>query len=150
MLSAARYTTMCRLHGELRWRAGGPRFHRQAPQARPRRAAPTRHYRALTSAGGSPWIGRVAVRDDGVVWRRAVQPKRRIGEGGLQALPHDGDGGWRDLNPDPAAIELLRRLQRCAAAAKRVEHQIAGIRASQDDPLQERERLLGQVAQLFA
>jgi hypothetical protein len=33
----------------------------------------------------------------------------------------------RDVNPDPAAAKLLRRGDGGAAAAERVEHQVAGV-----------------------
>ena len=48
----------------------------------------------------------------------------------------------RDVDADPAAVEVLRGDYRRAAAAERIEHQIALVRGRLNDPLEQRERLL--------
>ena len=55
----------------------------------------------------------------------------------------------RDVDADPAAVEILRGDHRRAAAAERIEHQIALVRGRLDDPLEQGERLLRIEARRF-
>ncbi len=57
------------------------------------------------------------------------------------------DGEIGDINADPLATQLLRRVNRRAATAKRVEHNIAGIGAGFDDAFEKGLWLLGRVAE---
>jgi hypothetical protein len=55
----------------------------------------------------------------------------------------------RDVDADPLAPQLLRRVHRGAAAAERIEHHVAGVGGRGDDALQQRDGLLGGVAEAF-
>ena len=46
----------------------------------------------------------------------------------------------RDVDADPLPPELLRRVDRRAAAAERIEHDVAWVGRGGDDALKERER----------
>ncbi len=52
-----------------------------------------------------------------------------------------------DVDPDPAAAQLLGGGDGGAAAAERIEHHIAGVAAGLHDALEQRQRLLGGVAE---
>ena len=49
------------------------------------------------------------------------------GEGVLQPFLDQADREMRDVDPDPVAPELLRRVNGGAAAAERVEHDVAFV-----------------------
>ena len=65
----------------------------------------------------------------------------------LQPVLHQGDGEVGDVDADPAPAQLLRGRDGGAAAAERVEHDVAGVAAGREDALQEREWLLRGVAE---
>src|SRR5438132_11599961 len=48
-----------------------------------------------------------------------------------------------DVDADPLSPEFLRRMNRRAASAKRIEHHIAGFSARLDNSFEQRQRLLG-------
>src|SRR5207248_10498511 len=54
-----------------------------------------------------------------------------------------------DVDSDPLPIELLCGVNRCAAPAKRIKHDIAGIARSADDALEKRLWFLRRVTQSF-
>nr|WP_245639406.1 hypothetical protein [Rubellimicrobium mesophilum] len=52
-----------------------------------------------------------------------------------------------DVDADPAAAELLRRVDGGAAAAEGLEHEVAGVGGGGDDAFEEGDGLLGGVAE---
>ena len=54
-----------------------------------------------------------------------------------------------DVDADPAALQLGGGVQSRAAAAERVEHDVAGIGRGGENALQQRDRLLRGVAEAF-
>ena len=85
---------------------------------------------------------------------RGVQAGRRANHARCrsqraEALLHQPHGQMRDVDADPAAVEVLRGDYRSAAAAERIEHQIALVRRRLDNSLEQRERLLRLEARRF-
>ena len=68
-------------------------------------------------------------------------------EGVLESSTHDGNCEVRYVDPNPAPIQLLGRDQGGATAAERIEHSVAWIGGSPDDPLEQSSRLLSGVTQ---
>ena len=54
-----------------------------------------------------------------------------------------------DVDPDPLPPELLRRVDRRAAAAEGIQDDVAGVGGGRDDAFEEGEGLLGGVAEAF-
>src|ERR1035437_1820807 len=67
----------------------------------------------------------------------------------LQAVFDEGNRELRHVNADPVPAILLRCVNRRAAAAEGVEHEVARIAARQNDALQQRHGLLRRVAEAF-
>ena len=72
-----------------------------------------------------------------------------LAEGVAQAVADEGDGDVRDVDPDPVAVEPFGRGNRGAAAAERVEDDIALGAAGVDDAFEQGFGLLGGVAEAF-
>ena len=68
-------------------------------------------------------------------------------EGVFEAVFDVRDGEMRHVNAEPRAAQFLRGVNRRAAAAERVKHDVAFVAAGLNDALQERERLLCRVAE---
>ena len=67
----------------------------------------------------------------------------------LQTVAHQADGEVGDVNPDPAAVEAFGHYGRCAAAAERVQDEVAFVAAGADDAVQQRFRLLSRITETF-
>ena len=59
------------------------------------------------------------------------------------------DGEISDINANPLPTELLRRMNRRAATAKRIKDNVAFIAAGFNDAFEQRERLLRRITQTF-
>ncbi len=59
------------------------------------------------------------------------------------------DGQMRDVDADPSTAELLRRMDRGAAAAEGIEHDIAFVRRGAKNAFEKGEGLLGRIAEAF-
>ena len=57
--------------------------------------------------------------------------------------------GERCSAPRPRPPQLLRRIDRSATTAERIEHHVAGVGRGGDDPFEEGTRFLGGVAEDF-
>ena len=66
-----------------------------------------------------------------------------------QTAGHQIDGQWLDIDAEPAAPEALRGFDGGAAAAERIEDEVALVAAGADDALEEGERFLGGVTEAF-
>ncbi len=53
----------------------------------------------------------------------------------------------RDVDPDPLALQLLRRMHRRPATAERIEDHVAFVAAGRDDAFKQRDRLLRRIAE---
>ena len=71
------------------------------------------------------------------------------GKGVLKAALDEMVWEMRDIDADPAAVQFLRGMDGGAAAAKRIENEIAFVRGGGDDAFEQGERLLGGVAEAF-
>jgi hypothetical protein len=67
----------------------------------------------------------------------------------VEPLLDQADGQVCDVDPDPVPLELLGRCDGRSAAAKRIEDEIAFVRAGQDDPFEQSFRLLRGIAETF-
>jgi hypothetical protein len=65
-----------------------------------------------------------------------------IAESIFKTVLDEIDGEIRHINADPLATRLLRCVNRCAAAAKRVEDGVAGIATGVEDALKQGDGLL--------
>jgi hypothetical protein len=72
-----------------------------------------------------------------------------LAEGIEEAALDEIDGEVRDIYGDPLATGLLRRVSRCAAAAKGIKDDIAGVAAGGDDALKESKWFLRIVTESF-
>src|SRR5487761_76915 len=66
-----------------------------------------------------------------------------------ETMLDEADGEIRDVDADPAAAKLLRRGHRGAATAEGVEDDITNVGSGAEDPLKERDRLLGRITQIL-
>jgi hypothetical protein len=83
----------------------------------------------------------------GQVARRAFDGEFDVGESISQSPFDQAHGQVRDVDADPAAIQLLRGVDRCAAAAEGIENDIALVAAGGNDAFEQSKRLLGWVPQ---
>jgi hypothetical protein len=151
-----------------RWRQLGrlrmPRQRAGTPSAPPGWFAGCRS--SVRQARHVPWLPRALLlpplspEDRSQVHQGAIQTRPatvecRRGSPGRDFVPVDlleavVDNAVRlvaHVDPDPSALGLDRGLYGRAATAERAEHHIARIRRRADDALEERERLLGRVAE---
>ena len=75
--------------------------------------------------------------------------KAMPGKAALHPLLDQADREMGDVDPDPPPPQLLRGMDRGAAAAERIEHDVARVRRGRDDPLEQRDRLLRRIAEAF-
>lgn len=92
-------------------------------------------------------FGQISGRRD--VGGRATHVEGDAGEGVLQAPLDQAHRQVRDVDADPAAVQLLRRMHRGATAAEGVEHDIAFVAAGGDDAFEQGDGFLGGVAEAF-
>ena len=59
------------------------------------------------------------------------------------------DGDMGDVDPDPLPAQFLRRIDRRPAAAEGVEHDVARVGRSSDDPFEQGAGFLGGIAEAF-
>ena len=70
-------------------------------------------------------------------------------EGVAQPAPDQVDGDMGNVDADPPPVEFFGGMDGGAAAAKRVEHQVAGVGGGGNDALQQGDGFLGGVAEAF-
>ena len=73
-----------------------------------------------------------------------------LAESGLQPLDDEVNRDVRDVDAYPRPTELLRRVYRRPAPAERVQDHRTGIGSELDVPFQQRQGLLGWVAEPFS
>src|SRR5580704_3482285 len=71
------------------------------------------------------------------------------GKGVFQTPLNQVNGEMSDIDADPATVQLLRGVDGGAAAAERIENQIAFVGGGGNDAFKQREGLLGRVAEVL-
>ena len=79
-----------------------------------------------------------------------LKPRPRLGTTAAQPLENQTNRRVGTIDPNPAPPESLGHRHRRATAAIGIEHQIAGVAARPNDPLEQSLGLLGRIAESLA
>ena len=97
----------------------------------------------LVLVGGGELAGAVEVH------RHAMHVEFDALEGVAQPAPDQVDGDMGNVDADPPPVEFFGGMDGGAAAAERVEHQVAGVGGGGNDALQQGDGFLGGVTEFL-